>query len=48
MAKKRQKAYTESFFLPFWRRRESTFFPVFELMRLRKPCLRARFFFFGW
>lgn len=40
--------YTESRARPLRRRRRRMRLPFFEFVRTRKPCVRARFFFFGW
>ena len=41
-------AHTESLARPLRRRRVRIRRPSFVLSRARKPCVRARFFFFGW
>ncbi len=38
---------TASFERPLRRRRASTFRPLVDLLRTKKPCVFARFFFFG-
>ncbi len=40
--------YTVRLFLPFLMRLRTTFFPDFVFERERKPCVFARFLFFGW
>lgn len=39
---------TDTFLRPFLRRRLITFWPFFDFMRLRKPCLFLRFRRLGW